>query len=104
MLKTSSRHVLRTSSRPINVCWVNTSKLALKSDFASLRAEVDKRDIDKLKDVPIKLSNLKSKVDKLEIGKLETTPVRLSKLSNVVKMMLLKKMHIMLRSKILKIK
>ena len=46
---------------------------------------VDKLDIDRLKNVPIGLSNLKSKTDKLGIGKLETTPVDLSKLSNVVK-------------------
>ena len=37
---------------------------------------------DRLKNVPINLSNLKSKVEKLGIGKLETTPVHLSKLSN----------------------
>ena len=44
------------------------------------------------------------KKDKLDIEKLETTLVDLSKLSNVVKMMLLKRLNIMLRSKILKIK
>ena len=75
-----------------------------KSDLVNLETEVDKLDIDKLKNVPTNLSNLKSKVDKLDIGKLETTPVDLSKLSNVVKMMLLKRLNIMLRSKILKIK
>ena len=67
------------------------SKLAAKSDLASLKAEVDKWDIDKLKNEPTNLSNLKSEVDKLDIGKLETTPVDLSKLSNVVKNDVVKK-------------
>ena len=68
-----------------NATGTDTSKLAAKSDLVSLKAEVDKLDIDKLKNVPTNLSNLKSKVDKLDIVKLETTPVDLSKLSNVVK-------------------
>ena len=70
---------------------IDTSKLAAKSDLVSLKAEVDKLDIDKLKSVPTNLSNLKSKVDKLDIGKLETTPVDLSKLSNAVKNDVVKK-------------
>ena len=74
-----------------NAAGVDTSKLAAKSDLASLKAEVDKWDIDKLKNEPTNLSNLKSEVDKLDIGKLETTPVDLSKLSNVVKNDVVKK-------------
>ena len=68
-----------------NTTGIDTSKLAAKSDLVSLKAEVDKLNIDRLKSVPNNLSNLKSKVDKLDIGKLETTPVDLSKLRNVVK-------------------
>ena len=49
-----------------NATGIDTSTLAAKSDFVSLKALVDK-------------------VDKLDIGKLKTTPVDLSKLSNVVK-------------------
>ena len=49
------------------------------------------------------LSNLKSKVDKLDVDKLVPVPVDLGMLSDVVENNL-KKMHIMLRSKILKIK
>ena len=64
---------------------VGTSDFAKKTDLASLKCDVDKLDIDKLKNVPSNLSSLKSKVDKLEIGKLETTPADLSKLSNIVK-------------------
>ena len=82
----------------------NTSKLAATSDLVSLKAEVDKLDVDKLKSVRTNLSNLKSKLDKVDIGKLDTTPVDLSKLSNAVKNDVVKKMNIMLRSKILKIK
>ena len=36
------------------------------------KTDVDKLDIDKLRNVPNNLSNLKSKADKLDIGKLET--------------------------------
>ena len=71
---------------------------------ANLKPVVNKEDIGQLKNVPSNLNNLKSKVDKLTIGKLEAISVALSKISNAVKMMLLKKMYIMLRSKILKIK
>ena len=68
-----------------NATGIDTSKLAAKSDLVSLKAEVDKLDIDKLKSVPTNLSNLKSEVDKLGIWKSKTTPVNISKLSNVVK-------------------
>ena len=53
-----------------NATKIDTSKLALKSNSANLKAEVDNLDIDKL--VPV--------------------PVHLSKLSDVVKLMLLKKL------------
>ena len=46
-----------------NISHVDTSSFALKSNLASLKTEVDKLDIDKLKNVPNNLSNLKSKVD-----------------------------------------
>ena len=74
-----------------NATGVDTSDFAKKTDLANLKSDVDKLDIDKLKNVPSNLSNLKSKVDKLDIGKLETTPVDLSKLSNVVKNDVIKK-------------
>ena len=53
--------------------------------FAHLKSNVDKLNIDKLKNVPINLSNLKSKVDKLDVDKLVPVPVDLSKLRDVVK-------------------
>ena len=64
---------------------VDTSSFVLKSNLASLKTEVDKLDIDKLKILPNNLSNLKNKVDKLGIDKLAPVPVDLNKLSNVVK-------------------
>ena len=47
---------------------------------------------------------MKSKVDKLDVDTLVPIPVDLSERSDVVKMMLLKRLIIMLRSNILKIK
>ena len=67
-----------------NATGSDTSHFAKKTDLANLKSDVDKLDIDKLKNVPSNLSSLKSKVGKLDIGKLETTPVDLSKLSDVV--------------------
>ena len=54
-----------------NISHVDTSRFTLKSNLASLKTEVDKLDIDKLKLVPVDLS----------------------KLNDVVKMMLLKKLY-----------
>ena len=62
-----------------NATGVDTSDFAKKSDLANLKSDVDKLDIDELKNVPSNLSNLKSKVDKLDTGRLETIPVDLSK-------------------------
>ena len=41
-----------------NATGIDTSKLAAKSDWASLKAELDKLDIDKLLPVPLDLSKL----------------------------------------------
>ena len=54
-----------------NILHIDTSSFALKSNLASLKTEVDKLDIDKLKLVSVDLS----------------------KLNEVVKMMLLKKLY-----------
>ena len=48
-----------------------------------MKSDVNKFNIDKLKNVPNNLSNLQA--DQLDIKKLEATPVNLSELSNVVK-------------------
>ena len=68
-----------------NATGVDTSKFAKKVDLINLKSNVDKLDIDKLKNVPTNLSNLKSKVDKLNVDKLVPVPVDLSKLSDVIK-------------------
>ena len=80
-----------------NATDIDISKFAKKFYLASLKSNVDKLDIDKLKNVPTNLSNLKSKVEQLDVHKLVPVPVDLSKLSDVVKMMPLKKMYIVLR-------
>ena len=67
-----------------NATGVDTSDFPKKTDLANLKSDVDKLDIDKLKNVPTNLSNL-SKVDKLDVDKLVPLPVDLVKLSNVVK-------------------
>ena len=77
--------------------------LLKKTDLANLKSDVDKLNMDKVKNVLSNLNNSKNKVDKLDVNKLVPTPVDLCKLTDVVKMMLLKKMYLMLRSKILKI-
>ena len=87
-----------------NATGVDTSKLAAKSDLVSLKAEVDKIDVDKLKTVPDDLSNLKSKVDKLDIGKLAPVPPDLSKLGNEVKNDVLKNTEYNAKSEVLKTK
>ena len=87
-----------------NATGVDTSNFAKKTDLANLKSDVDKLDIEKLKNLSNDLNNLKIKVDKLDIDKLVPVPVDLSKLIDAVKMMLLKTMYITLRSKILKIK
>ena len=63
---------------------VYTSNLSKMVDLAVLKSNIVKLDIDKLKNVPSRLSSSKRKVDKLNIGKFQTTPVDLSKLTNVV--------------------
>ena len=67
-----------------NATEVDTSSSAKKVDLANLEYDVDKLDIDKLKNLPANLNNLKSKVDKLDVDKLILVPVDLSKLSDVV--------------------
>ena len=55
-----------TKSDLKNATGIDTSKLAAKSDLVSLKAEVDKIDVDKLKTVPVDLSKL-NKVVKNEV-------------------------------------
>ena len=68
-----------------------TLKVAKKVDLASLTSNLNKLNIDKLKNVPINLNILKNKIDKLNVDKLVPVPVDLSKLSDVVKHYVVKK-------------
>ena len=70
---------------------VDTSQFPKKVDLAHSKSNVDKLDVDKLKNVLTNLRNLKSKVDKLDVDKLVPIPIDLSKLSDVVKNDVLKK-------------
>ena len=74
-----------------NTTGFNTSSFAKKVDLAKLKSDVDKLDIDKLKNIPTNLNNLKSNVDKIDVDKLIPVPVDLSKLSDVVKHDVVKK-------------
>ena len=65
-------------------------------DLANLKSDVDKLDIDKLKNVSTNLINLKSRVNKWDVDKLLPIPVDLSKLSDVAKIYVFNKMYIML--------
>ena len=60
-----------------NISYVDNSSFTLKLNLASLKTEVDKLDVDKLKILPNNLSNLTSKVDKLDFDKLVPVPVDL---------------------------
>ena len=97
-----SNYARKTDTR--NISHIDTSSFALKSNLSSLKAEVDKLNINKLKSLPNSLSNLKSKVDKLDINKLAPVPVDLSKLTNAVKKEVVKKTEYNANIKILKIK
>ena len=70
---------------------VDTLQFAKKNDLGNSKSDVDKLDIDKLKNVTSNFSNLKSKVDKLDIGELENMPFDSSKVNGVVKNDVIKK-------------
>ena len=74
-----------------NAIGVDTSYFAKKADLTNLKSDVDKLDIDELKNAPTNLSNLESKVDKLDVGRLLPASVDLSKLSDVLQNDVVKK-------------
>ena len=74
-----------------NVTGVHTSKLTKTVDLASLKSDLDKLDIDKLKNVSTNLSNLKSILGKLDVDILVPAPIDLSKLIDVVQNDVVKK-------------
>ena len=62
-----------------NATGIDTSPFTKKIDLASLKFNVDKLDIDRLKNVPTNLRNSKSKVDRIDVDKLLFVSVDLSK-------------------------
>ena len=80
-----------TKSDLKNATGADTSEFVKIDDLASLKSNVDRQNIDKLKNVPTYLSKLKSKVDKLDVDKLVHVPVDLSKLNDAVKNDVVKK-------------
>ena len=60
-------------------------QVLIHQNLDNLKFNVDKLDIDKLKNTPTTLSNWESKVDKSNFDKLIPIPVHLSKLTEVVK-------------------
>ena len=74
----------------------DASKLAKKADLESLKSELDKFEINKLKNVPSNLNNLKGKRDKVDIDELVSILVDLSKLSDVAKNDVVKNMYIIM--------
>ena len=65
-----------------NATGIDTSKLAAKSDLVSLKAEVDKSDIDKLVPVPIDFSKL-SNVVKNDVVKKAVYDKLVAKVNNI---------------------
>ena len=65
-----------------NTTRVDISKLAAKFDLASLKAEIDKIDVDRIKNYGLKIMK----------NRLKTVPVDLSKLSNAVNNDVVKKL------------
>ena len=54
---------------------VDTSDLADKKDFLTLKAEGDKLDINELVNVPMGLNRLKIKIDDLDVNELKSVPI-----------------------------
>ena len=82
-----------TKSALRNATGVDTLDFAKNSDLARLKSGIDKLVIDKLADVPRRLTNLKDYVDILDADKLVPVPDDLSKLSNTVKNDVVKKIN-----------
>ena len=63
---------------------LNATQIAKKTDWANLKSDIDKLDINKWKNVPTNSSNLKSKEDKFNVNKLVPVPFDLTELSDLV--------------------
>ena len=63
---------------------VETSETSVQRYFITLKAEINKLDINRLVNIPASLNNSKTKVNDLDVGKLKTVPVDLKRLRDVV--------------------
>ena len=70
-----------TKSDLKNAACFNTSDFAKKDDFASIKSNIDKLNIDILGKVSSGLNCSKSKADRLDIHKLKPVPIDIKKLS-----------------------
>ena len=77
-----------------NATGFETSKLAAKSDLASLKAEIDKIDVDKLKIVPVDLSKLSNVVNN-DVVKKTLYDKLVAKVNNIDTSVFVKKQIIM---------
>ena len=68
-----------------NATGIDKSDFGKNTDLANLKFDLDKLDIDKLKNKPSNLRNFKSKVDKLGADKFVPVPTDLSKLRDAGK-------------------
>ena len=66
-----------------NATEVDTSSVPKKTDLAHLKSDVDKLNIDKLKNVPNSLSSLKSKVGTLDVVKTTEYNELVNKINNI---------------------
>ena len=63
---------------------IDTSDLAAKKNFVTLKSELDKLGVNKFVNIPASLNNLKTKVLVLDVAKLKIVPKDLKILSDVV--------------------
>ena len=74
-----------------NAAGFDASYFAQTADLAGLKSDVDKLDIDKLKNLLSRLVSLKRKEDKLNVDKFVLVSVDLNKLSDTLKNYIVKK-------------
>ena len=75
--------IVQKKSDSKNAKGADTSKLAAKSDLASLKDEIDKIDVDKLKTVPVDLSKLSNVVNN-QVVKKTVLDILVAKVDNIV--------------------
>ena len=80
-----------TKSDLKNATGIDTLQFSKKDDLANLKSEVDKTDVDELRNVLSDLNSLINNVDKLDVDKSKPIPVDLKRSSDVLKSEIVKK-------------